>query len=133
LKEATEEDLTITLMEKKCTLYEMGYVCRPEDNAGILVLVNTRETPHEKGFSHAHLQDMSKRDIARFFITEETPQSKNDLRFIKGTFTGQIPTKYKNALVTWANAPILRYGILGWELLRYEWENLRPSGISPYP
>jgi hypothetical protein len=120
--------------EKKQPLYEMGYACTAQDNAGILILVNTRETPHEKGLPHAHLQDMGAKDIAHFFITEESPQSKNDLRFVKGTFKGQISTKYKDALVAWANAPKKEFtGWTGWNFLKNEWSRLRPSGKTPSP
>jgi hypothetical protein len=87
----------IILREKKQPLYEMGYACTVQDNAGILILVNTRKAPRENGTPHAHLQDMSTKDVAHFFITQEIPQTKDDLRFVKGTFKGQIPTRYKNA------------------------------------
>jgi hypothetical protein len=124
----------IILREKKQPLYETGYACTAQDNAGILILVNTRETPHERGMPHAHLQDMSARDVAHFFITQETPQTKNDLRFVKGTFKGIIPAKYKDALVAWANAPKKEFtGWTGWNFLKNEWARLRPSGRTPSP
>jgi hypothetical protein len=119
--------------EKKQPLYEMGYACTAQDNAGILILVNTRETPHEKGLPHAHLQDMRVKDIAHFFITQETPQYKDDLRFVKGTFKGQIPSKYKDAIIAWANAPKKKFMGSGWDFLKDEWERLRPSGKTPSP
>jgi hypothetical protein len=44
-------------------------------------------------------------------------KSKNDLRFVRGTFSGQISARYKDALVTWANALKKRYMILGGDCL----------------
>jgi hypothetical protein len=79
------------------------------------------------------LEAVNAKDIACFFITAEIPQKKEDLRFVKGTFKGQIPVKFKDDLVVWANKVKKNHGMKGWDFLRDEWERLRPSGISPSP
>jgi hypothetical protein len=121
------------IWQEKKQLVEMGYACTAQDQAGILVLVNTRETPHERGIPHAHLQSMDARDIAHFFITSETPQDKSDLRFVKGTFKKEITSAYKDALVAWANTKKKKYDGNGWAFLKDEWERLRPTGKTPNP
>jgi hypothetical protein len=120
--------------KEKQQFMEMGYACTAQDQAGILILVNTRESAHEKGLPHAHLQAMDTTDIAHFFITKEIPQKNDDLRFVEGTFAEIIPVKYKKALVDWAKSPTKKYPtVLGWEFLKDEWERLRPTGKTPKP
>ena len=74
--------------EEKEQFYEMGYACMSKDRAGILIVVNTKEHRHAKSWPHAHLQELNGKDVFNFFITEETPLTKNDLRWFFAESSG---------------------------------------------
>ena len=123
-------------LDEKEQFYEMGYACTVKDKAGILILVNTKEQRHARGLPHAHLQEINGKNICNFFITEEIPKTKNDLRFVSGTFESPIPAVFKQRLVDWAKKPVKsQKGFFnsGWDWLKDYWERMRPSGISPSP
>jgi hypothetical protein len=114
--------------------YEMGYVVTKLHQEKFLILVNARESPHAKGFPHAHLQKLNTDPIACFFITEETPKDKDDLRFVNGTYKSPIPSDYKKSLVNWANRSYRNHkelNLTNWDYLKEYHGTLWPSGLPP--
>ena len=113
---------------------KMCYVCTIEDNAGILVQLNSKKIPHSENLPVALLQDLNGNDVAYFFITEDTPQTKEELRFVKGTFQSEIPVKFKDDLIIWANK-ILSFSdnATGWYFLKHVWECGSTAGESSFP
>ena len=113
---------------------KMFTVCTIEDNAGILVQLNSQKIQHSEDLPVALLQDLDGNDVAYFFITEDTPQTKEDLRFVKDTFQGEIPAKFKDDLIIWANKIIsFSNDVTGWYFLKYIWEGMFTKGESSFP
>ena len=101
-------------------LYAMATVCRKKDGYGLFMYV----TGGDHNPPHVHVEDLDGNELAKMIITEETPQSIDDLFRVKGS-TSFLTTRQKKAIVDWANADCKLRNMTdftNWERTQIEWE-----------
>ena len=100
-------------------IYAMSTVCRKKDGYGLFIYV----TGGDHNPPHAHITDLEDNELAKMIITDETPQSVNQLFRVKGT-TSLLNAKQKKAIVQWANSKCKIPGLqmyTNWQRTQIEW------------
>ena len=100
-------------------VYAMATVCRKKDGYGLFIYV----TGGDHNPPHVHIRDLEDNELAKMIITDETPQSVNQLFRVKGT-TSLLNAKQKKAIVQWANSKCKIPGLqmyTNWQRTQIEW------------
>lgn len=100
-------------------VYAMATVCRKKDGYGLFIYV----TGGYHNPPHVHIRDLEDNELAKMIITDETPQSVNQLFRVKGT-TSLLNAKQKKAIVQWANSKCKIPGLqmyTNWQRTQIEW------------
>jgi len=107
-------------------MQQMAFPCNKDDQAGILIAINGKDhgVLGNKGApAHAHLLDLSCKELGEFVITPIPPQKPADIQWHR---TDNVPEGYGKKIVKWANGKKKKTNINCWDFLIQSWNTRHP-------
>jgi len=107
-------------------LNELAYPCNRADQVGMIIVVNGSDhgtIGNARSPAHAHLLDLSGKEIGEFVITPKSPKKPSDIIWYR---TPNVPDGYGKKIVDWANSKKRNKNITCWDHLILTWEDRHP-------
>jgi hypothetical protein len=117
--------VSMIIFREKDRLDEMSYPCKKSDGYGMIIEVHSNDhgvIGNARSPAHAHLRTVEEREIGEFEITEDAPDTPNEIRWYR---TNKIPDGYGARIVKWAKGGN-KYGINNWIFLKATWTSREP-------
>lgn len=94
---------------------EIAWVCRKKDNYGMILIIDSLDCYMTHGF--ATVLDLDENIIGKFLITEDNPNSIDDIKSLEGF---EVPIEYKEKVLEWSKGSTCEHN--NWLWLLQAWD-----------